>query len=561
MHSIPPGEIRRVGDRALIVGTEDAAAATRMVRALRELDHPAVREVVAGLSTVLIEFERESVGRDELDRDGLSVEMAVRAALADPQAEVERQEGRLHQIPCIFDGPDLGEVAERAGCSPADVVGLLTGSELHVVVVGFSPGFAYLDGLAEPLRLIGRRRTPRPSVPAGSVALANGHAAVYPTESPGGWQLIGRTTESFFSPRVPPYARLAPGDRVQFIGVDVLLDAAKAPEPAWSPPAGSHAVFEVQQPGLRTVLQDGGRRGVAGIGVPAAGPADHSSFTLANRLVGNDDDAGALEVTASGPTLRALAPAFVAVVGAAPVVQLEDQPMTTGKVFPVAAGQTLTIGAVRHGLRTYVAVAGGLVGEELFGSIASDQLSGLGPGPLCAGTMVWAAELRPPLGDHLREDALPITSHAGSILLRVIPGPHFEQFPEGFLEMLCGRTFVVADESNRVGLRLTPPGERVSSAGHEVVRPELDSQGAVTGAVQVPPDGRPVVLLPDHATLGGYPIVAVVLSADLGLLGQCGPGTEVRLVPVDHAEAARASVERRRQLDSAVVGHYPLAVE
>ncbi len=555
MRSIPVGEIRRVGDRALIVGMEDAAAG-RLARSLSELGHPALSEVVGGVSTVLIEFAEGG-----LEHDGLRVELAVQAALADSRAQVERPEGTRHEIACIFDGPDLDEVAELAGCSSAELVGLVTGCVLTVAVVGFSPGFAYLDGLPESLRAIPRRRSPRPSVPAGSVALANGHAAVYPSASPGGWQLIGRTAETFFSPRKPPYARLAPGDLVQLVQVDALAEAPKDAPPPWSPPAGSHAVFKVEQPGLRTVLQDGGRHGVAGIGVPAAGPADPYAFTLANRLVGNDDVAGALEVTASGPALRALTAAFVAVVGATPAVRLEGQPVAAGKVFPVAAGQTLTIGAVREGLRTYVAVAGGLLGDALFGSVASDQLAGLGPGPLHAGDVLWAAELRPPLGDHLRDDGVAVGARAGCIALRVVRGPHFEQFRNGALDVLCAQEFTVADESNRVGLRLISQRAHAKLLDGGVVRPGLDSQGAVTGAVQVPPDGRPVILLPDHATLGGYPIVAVVVAADLGLLGQCAPGTEVHLVQIDHGEARQAFEARRRQMDSAVAGHYPMAVD
>jgi biotin-dependent carboxylase-like uncharacterized protein len=242
-------------------------------------------------------------------------------------------------------------------------------------------------------------------------------------------------------------------------------------------------------------------------------------------------------------------------------VRLEGQPVAPAKVFPVAAGQTLSIGAVRDGLRTYVAVAGGLVGDELFGSVASDQLAALGPGPLRAGDVVWAANLRPPLGDHLRDDTVAPGARGGSITLRVVRGPHFEQFRQGALDELCAQEFTVADESNRVGLRLMAKNPHATLGDGAVVRPELDSQGIVTGAVQVPPDGRPVVLLPDHATLGGYPIVAVVVTADLGLLGQCAPGSQVRFVPVDHAEAVRALDERRRQMDSAVAGHYPLVVE
>ena len=119
--------------------------------------------------------------------------------------------GRLVTVPCRFDGPDLEEVAALAGCRPDDVVALLTAGPLTAAVLGFSPGFAYLEGLPSPLDRVPRRPRPRPVVPAGSVAIANGHAAVYPTASPGGWHLVGRTGFPLFSAQAPPYAALGTG--------------------------------------------------------------------------------------------------------------------------------------------------------------------------------------------------------------------------------------------------------------------------------------------------------------------------------------------------------------
>ncbi len=141
--------------------------------------------------------------------------------------------------------------------------------------------------------------------------------------------------------------------------------------------------------------------------------------------------------------------------------------------------------------------------------------------------------------------------------VRVVPGPHPESFRPDALERLARCRFVVGDESNRVGLRLRAEGGMPTAV--RVDRSELDSQGVVTGAVQVPPGGDPVLLMPDHATLGGYPVVAVVASADHGLLGQCRPGTVVRFVPISHDEALVALHASRRRLDGAVVGHYPLS--
>jgi biotin-dependent carboxylase-like uncharacterized protein len=417
-----------------------------------------------------------------------------------------------------------------------------------------------------------RRPRPRPAVPAGSVALANGYAAVYPTASPGGWQLIGRTDLPLFTPLVAPFARLAAGDRVRFTRAPVLATAAReaapvasspddriAPLPPWPPPATSAApVFVVGEPGVRTILQDAGRRGVAALGVPAAGPGDPVSFRLANQLVGNTVDAAALEITAHGPTLRCLRSTFVAVVGAAPDLRLDGQPLAAGRVVPIDAGQQLVVGPVRDGFRSYVAVAGGFVGPSVLRSCSSDQLSKLGPGPIGRGDRLWAAPMRPPLGDHLA-DGVSTGAIAGTpISLRVVPGPHAERFAPGTFAALAATRFTVEADSNRVGLRLRrhPSTPAVKLAAGPAV--ELDSQGMVTGAVQVPPDGEPVILLSDHATLGGYPVVAVVAAVDHGALGQCAPGSDVVLVPIDHDRARAARQEQRRDLEGAVVGHYPL---
>jgi KipI family sensor histidine kinase inhibitor len=559
--SIPVGEIRRLGEHALLIGVEDPAAARSLIRAVHAAHVNGLNDVVGGLATVMVLFDGAD---DDLDSRLPVLAQLVEEVLRRP---VEADDGgRLVVLPCAFDGPDLDEVAERAGCTPERVVELMTAQTLTVAMVGFSPGFAYLTGLPEQLRHIPRRPRPRPSVPGGSLALANGYAAVYPLASPGGWQLIGRTAEPLFTPDVPPYALLEAGSRVQFVRATVAVgddeSGSKARQPPLPPPVpGARPLFVVEDGGFRTVLQDAGRRHMAALGVPAAGPADPCSFQLANRLVGNVDDAGALEVTARGPILRCVDSTFVAVVGASPELRLQGQPVAPGRVVPVSAGQQLALGTVRGGIRSYIAVAGGLVGPRVLGSLATDQLSGVGPGPITPGQRLWAAGMTPPLGDHLREGISTEWVEGEPISLRVLSGPHAERFAPGAFASLRTMEFIVADESNRVGLRLRRDRHAapIRMAPGPVV--ELDSQGVVHGAVQVPHDGDPVILLVDHATLGGYPVLAVVASVDHGRLGQCAPGMTVRLVPIDRRQAAAAQTVHCRTMEAAVLGRYPLAIE
>jgi KipI family sensor histidine kinase inhibitor len=572
--SVPVGELRRLGDHALLIGVADPSAARRLTRALTAARLEGVTEVVGGLATVMVAFDPTTV---DVDARRPVVARLMEEALGVPSGGEDGggEDGggaELVEIACTFDGPDLAEVATLVACTLEAVVAMLIAGPLTVAAVGFSPGFAYLAGLPTALCHVPRRARPRPSVPAGSVALANGHAAVYPSASPGGWQLIGHTEEPLFTPWEPPYARLRPGDHVQFVRSTPAL-GKRAPRSTWragsgittaplpGPHAGARPVFEVEEAGLRSVLQDGGRRGLAALGVPAATPADPDSFRLANELVGNPVGACTLEVTAHGPTLRSLSSSFVAVVGGSPDLRLAGQPITAGRVVPVSAGQQLSVGTVRGGLRCYVAIAGGFIGPVLLGSYSSDQLAGLGPGPIRRGSQLWGATMEPPLGDHLRDGASGVLDPDDPVALRVVPGPHHEWFAPGAFDALAAMRFTVEAASNRVGLRLrhdlrAPVLQEVAG-----VPDELDSQGMVTGAVQIPPDGEPVILLTDHATLGGYPVVAVVAAVDHGLLGQCAPGATVVLVPCSHDEAAAALREHRRALDLAVVGHYPLAVE
>ncbi len=563
--SVPVGELRLLGECALLIGVEDAAAARRLTAALHEggLGGAVPREVVGGLATVLVTLAPDGEDPDAL-RERLAELVAAVASARErggPEGDEPGGDGRpVVSIPTLFDGPDLDEVAAWAGGTASSVIERLTARVLTVEAVGFSPGFAYLAGLPEEMAAVPRRSSPRPVVPAGSVAVAGGYAAVYPSPSPGGWQLLGRTEEALFSPLDPPYARLAPGDRVQFT-VSPETDLAPPAAVATAHPRTANPAFVVEEAGVRTVLQDAGRVGMAAIGVPGAGPADPYNFEVANRLVGNDADAAALEITARGPTLRCLRPVFVAVVGPGLDVRVGGQPVPSGQVLPLTEGQRLSVGAVRGGLRAYLAVAGGFDGPLVLGSRSSDQLAGLGPGPLATGDGLGTGTLRPPLGDHVRPDALPEVATGQPVVLRVVPGPHREWFAPDDFAGLAARRFRVGGQSNRVGVRLEqvegPPPLRPAGGRSD----ELDSQGTVTGTVQVPPSGDPVILLPDHATLGGYPVRAVVATADHGLLGQCAPGASVLLVPIDHRAARATLAERRRAVEGAVSGRYPLAVE
>ncbi|HEY1734665.1 MAG TPA: 5-oxoprolinase/urea amidolyase family protein [Acidimicrobiales bacterium] len=555
---------RLFGDGAVLVDAADARDARRLAAAIDAARWPGVEDVVGGFESVLVVVDPAVVDPATIGKRVAGLELAG-SQLAHLGQSGDAAAGREVRLPVRFGGPDTDDVCAAAGVEPDELARLLAGAVLEVAVVGFSPGFAYLIGLPDLLRSIPRRNRPRPSVPAGSLALAGGYAAVYPQSTPGGWQLVGHTARRLFDASRPPFALLQPGDTVRFDPVspadvagtiDAVATAVGSPgdryptRPPFEPPAGVPTALVVEDPGLLTLVEDGGRRGVARLGVPAAGPADPVAHALANRLVGNPADAAALEMTAAGPTLRCVESGYLAVVGGDPVVTVDGYPVDDGHVVPLVPGQQVAVGRLQTGLRAYLAWAGGVVVPEVLGSRSTDLLVSLGPGRLQAGDRLGAGPVTGLPADRLEPDGAVDGARDGdAVVLRVLPGPHPDRFAPTVLDELAATPMTVDDSSDRIGLRLDGQVRRAPG--------ELASLGMVTGAIQVPPDGRPVVLGPDHATLGGYPVAAVVITADRWKLGQCRPGDRVRFVPVTAAEAVAARATLDRSMASAVVGRYP----
>lgn len=268
--------------------------------------------------------------------------------------------------------------------------------------------------------------------------------------------------------------------------------------------------------GALTTVQDRGRPGWAHLGVPRSGAADLPAHDLANRLVGNPPDAAGLETTLTGCAFRTDAAVRIAVTGAPCAVTVASRPESWGAAVVAPAGAVVEVGPAASGLRSYVAVAGGVRVESVLGSRSTDVLSGLGPAPLGAGDIV-------PVGP--APDAAPWVEVArpggAPRVVEVRRGPRADWFASpGSLDA----TYTVGADSNRVGVRLEGPAlDRAAHRLHE----ELESEPMVLGGVQVPPSGQPVVLMADHATTGGYPVIGVV--RDVSLLAQARPGDRVRL--------------------------------
>ncbi|MEJ2888652.1 5-oxoprolinase subunit C family protein [Actinomycetospora aeridis] len=287
----------------------------------------------------------------------------------------------------------------------------------------------------------------------------------------------------------------------------------------------------VETVGPQALVVDRGRPGWAHIGVPPAGALDGPAHALAQRLVGNPPDAAGLEVLLGGLAVRATEPVTVALTGPPGGLRVRradgpERVVASHQPVHVAAGDVVVVPPPASGLRGYLAVGGGLAVDEVLGSRSADTLSGLGPPPLEVGTTL---PLGPPTTiPATGTGAIGISAAPDAVTVRLHLGPRADWVDDA-ADRLGAGTWTVAPTGDRVGVRLEGPVlERASARRAE----ELRSEGLVGGAVQVPPDGQPVVFLADHPTTGGYPVVGVVDPAGLAAFAQLRPGSSVRFSPV-----------------------------
>lgn len=285
--------------------------------------------------------------------------------------------------------------------------------------------------------------------------------------------------------------------------------------------------IEVLAPGPLATVQDRGRPGLAALGVGRSGAADVTALCLANRMLGNPDDAAAIEVTFGGLEVRAHGGTYVVLTGAPCPMRLEqpehpDRQVSANSVIWLPDGATLRLGVPTSGLRSVLAIRGGIAVPPVLHSRSTDVLAGLGPDPLAAGTRL---PVGAPTGELPDVDLAPVCAPTdGEVVLRVVEGPRADWFTDAAREALVAETYEVSAESNRVGMRLQGPELTRSREA------ELPSEGMVQGALQVPPTGQPTLFLADHPVTGGYPVIATVVAADLPLAAQARPGQRLRFV-------------------------------
>jgi antagonist of KipI len=304
------------------------------------------------------------------------------------------------------------------------------------------------------------------------------------------------------------------------------------------------AGIRIVTPGLLTTVQDLGRWGFQSFGVSVAGPMDPRAHRIANAQVGNSSSAATLEVTLAGPEIEFEDDRQVAVVGATFDLLLDGRPTSADSTVQVSRGSRLKFGQRRRGARAYLGISGGIAVPQQLGSRATHRLSHVGghegramvPGdrlPLGEpGVAVHSAPRRGRMPD--------LTIPHGHATVRVLPGPQQERFVAQALEVLQSVPYRLTSDSDRMGYRLNGPVlARTTDA-------EMISDATPLGVLQVPPSGQPVLLMADRQTTGGYPKIATVISADIGLAGQLGPGDTIAFIVCTKPQAIAALISQER---------------
>ena len=522
-------------------------------------DMPEIIEIVPTYCAVSIYFDEKSASPELIRK----VALAVLEKMDDKEGSGVRagegdlpEGGRIISIPVCYEdqefAPDLEKVCAHAKMTKEEVIRLHSASEYLIYMMGFLPGFPYLGGMDERLNTP-RLESPRTKIPAGSLAIGGAQTGLYPVESPGGWNIIGRTPLKLFDLSRNPQFLYRAGDKIRFVPISrQKFDSFD--EKSWlkeelgvegSPATGAASAtatctsackkesfacgggIKILEAGLLTTVQDSGTRGFQKYGISQSGAMDMTSFRLANRLCGNDQNAACLETTLSGPTLTFVNECDFALTGAVfEAANLDGQSIEMNKKYHAAAGSKLSCGIASKGLRSYIAFSGGILVPEFFGSCSTNLKSKSGGyygRKLEAGdelALGYKKEGRAPGQEAELESE--VTVFPDEILtLNCQKSSQTDFFDEECLERFTSLVYTIAPQSDRMGIRFE--GESLDCGKTDII-----SDAIPLGAVQITSAGLPVVMAADRQTTGGYAKIACVKKESMCRLAQAIPGTKVR---------------------------------
>ena len=506
---------------------------------------------IAGVLEVLPTYCSVSIYFDEaICQISLLKDLAQKALQKSEEEKTESTDSaRTITIPVCYEdqefAPDLEKVALHAKLSKEEVIKLHSSSDYLIYMMGFLPGFPYLGGM-NPRLETPRLETPRTKIPAGSVAIGGAQTGLYPVESPGGWNIIGRTPLRLFDVKRKPFFLYEAGDKIRFLPITreefenfdeslwlaQVADKSEASIETSDDAADSKEVYEcgggikILEPGLLTSIQDSGITGFQKYGIGQSGAMDQTSFALANQICGNEKNAACLETTLAGPSIRFVTACDFAITGAVfENATLDGMRIEMNKKISAKAGSLLSCGFASKGLRSYIAFSGGLLVPKVFRSSSTNLKSKIGG---YMGRKLQADDQlaiginkKNPLLVPDNKSTEGFTENKDVLLLDCIKSSQFDFFQEKIVKKFTDSIYTVSAESDRMGIRFTGPGL-------ECGKTDIISDAIPFGAVQITSAGLPVVMAADRQTTGGYAKIACVKKSAMYRLAQALPGTKVR---------------------------------
>ncbi|KUJ71999.1 carboxyltransferase domain-containing protein [Thiomicrospira sp. WB1] len=446
----------------------------------------------------------------------------------------------LIEIPVCYDpafGWDLEALANTKHTSVEALVAQHTAQTYRVHAVGFSPGFAYLGQLPESLAVL-RHPAPRADVPAGSVALADRQTAIYPINTPAGWQIIGRTPLDLSLNDPSNLDRFQVGDRVRFRPIS-RETYDQWPRECKDAPLNDEATVTTNRIGLTVQrnafgasIQDEGRLGWQSKGLAPSGAMDKGAFYAANRLLAQPLHYAALEIPMGGCELKAETTLYAVVTGADLDFRINDVPHPRYQPFVVQPGDRLSWTHPRQGLFAYLGVWGGWQTPKWFDSRSVTLREQIGQALKTGDALAIAPQDPGPITTQELPPGCMMQNTTSPLVLRFIPGFQWRDFDHAARQAFLNQAFQVSSQSGRVATRLQ------AHLPIEVPYHKMLSEPMADGSIQIPPSGEPIAMQADRPTIGGYPKVGALLPQDLYRLAQAQPGSMVRFQSITPIAAA-----------------------
>lgn len=500
-----------------------------------------VLDVIPSYSAILVVFDL-SITDGEIIKDSLQdiLEESLNRSVSSDSSK------HIVEIPVLYGGeygPDLETVSTHSGLSPEDIIAIHTAPEYPVYMIGFLAGFPYLGGMDSRIATP-RLDSPRLSVPEGSVGIADRQTGIYPVETPGGWQIIGRTPLKLYNPYGENPFLVSPGDSIKFISVTEeeysklrhsLTETSSEKSPALESHTENEPALRFLSSGPLTTIQDLGRHGYMDKGLAVCGAMDTESLKELNLMVGNSIGSAGLESTFITPRIEFLRDTVFAM---------------SGINFPILAkaGEILESITMKKGIRTYFAFKGGIAVMPVLGSRSTDiknMIGGLNRGSkikagdeLCLGKCedqtecVSLSEIN--INDLLNKSC-GSESAESPIQIYVTPGPHFMDLSQEGIDIFFNSEYIVSTSSDRMGIRFDGP----TLSFTEGKNGNIITDGVSPGAIQITPSGQPILMNADCQTTGGYSKPFWLASISKRKIAQLRPGERVKFVFLKTDEAAR----------------------